>query len=457
MSASSRDRVEFFIEAEAETEPRLERGEDEPFRLALLGDFSGAAERKPLAQRRPVLIDRDNFEELLARFRPVASVPAGSVAFIEMDDFHPDNIYSRLPVFDALRETRNRLENPSTFAEAARDLLGPAAPVPQAAAAPPKAGDDLIEQLLSEAATAPKRALADDDLKSFVQQAVRPYLVQRPDPRAPEMIRQVDEAAAGLMRDIIHDQAFQSLEAAWRTALTVVRTLETGTDLKVYLFDVSKEELRSDPQGVLELFAQRSEPLGVIGCALAFGTDDIPVLRTLSRIASKTGAPVLAEGDLSLLDGDAVWLEFRRSAEAKHIGLAIPRVLLRLPYGNDTIPCERFAFEEISGKPDPKRMLWGTPGPFCAMLIAQAFEQSGYSLRPGAVRDIGGLPVYVYKEDGETLALPCAEVELTEDAAEALAQNGFMPVASIRNHDAVRVLRFQSVADPPTALAGRWQ
>lgn len=451
MSASSRDRVGFFIEAESKTEPRLEQGDDEPFRLAVLADFSGGAERRPVSQRKPLFVDRDNFEEILAKLRPTVDLPAGQITFMEMEDFHPDVIYDRLTVFEALRDLRTRLEDPSTFKQAIRELSGQPAP------AAPKPGDDLIEQLLSEAAAAPQRAKADDDLQNFIREAVRPYLVDRPDPRAPERIRQVDEAAAGIMREIIHDPSFQSLESIWRTLFTLVRTLDTGTDLKVYLYDITRDELEAEPQAVFEMFANRSEPLAVIGCAFAFGTEDMPLLRTLARIASRTGAPVLAEGGLSLLDGDEAWFGFRRSAEAKQIGLAIPRILLRLPYGEATIPCERFSFEEVSGKPELKQLLWGSPGPYCAMLIAQAFEREGWALRPGSVRDIEDLPVYVYKEDGETLALPCAETELTEDAAEALADNGFMPVAAIRNRDAVRVLRFQSVADPASALPGRWQ
>ena len=247
-SQTPRHGIDFVIEAETETQPRVEHGEQEPFRLLLMGDFSGLAERKPLAHRRPILVDRDNFEEVLAKLRPVAEVPAGRLTFIELDDFHPDVIYSRLPVFAALRETRERLADPSTFREAASDLLGPVEPTPKAPSVP-KPADDLIGELLSEAAAAPKRSRADDDLQAFIRRAVQPYLVARPDPRAPELIRQVDDAAADMMRDIIHDPAFQSLEALWRTVLILVRTLETGPDLKIQLLDITKEEVRQDIAG----------------------------------------------------------------------------------------------------------------------------------------------------------------------------------------------------------------
>ena len=61
-----------------------------------------------------------------------------------------------------------------------------------------------------------------------------------------------------------------------------------------------------------------------------------------------------------------------------------------------------------------------------------------------------------YEEDGQAKLKPCAEVCLGERAAEAILGRGLMPLQSYRDRNAVRVTRFQSIADPPTALAGRW-
>jgi type VI secretion system protein ImpC len=129
-----------------------------------------------------------------------------------------------------------------------------------------------------------------------------------------------------------------------------------------------------------------------------------------------------------------------------------------MPYGKDRSTCDAIEFEEFAGKPDRSRMLWGNPAPFCAMLLGQSFEERGWDMHAGAVREIGGLPVCVYKdEDGDSLAVPCAETELTEDTAEALMEHGIMPIVWTRNTDKVRVLRFQSAAHPPLALQGPWR
>ena len=100
--------------------------------------------------------------------------------------------------------------------------------------------------------------------------------------------------------------------------------------------------------------------------------------------------------------------------------------------------------------------LWGNPSFVCVYLLAQAFSHHGWNLRPGVVQDIDGLPLHVYKEQGESRVKPCAEVVLTERAAEIILDNGLMPLLSFRKQDSVRLARFQSLADPLTHLAGRW-
>src|ERR1700683_462653 len=119
-----------FAQVEIETGERsapLERAEpDAPFHIAILCDFSGRENRAQLAPtfeaRKPVLIDRDNYDEVLAQFAPELRLPLGRpdgprvlVGFRELDDFHPDRIFERLKIFQALRETREGLHDPARF------------------------------------------------------------------------------------------------------------------------------------------------------------------------------------------------------------------------------------------------------------------------------------------------------------------------------------------------------
>jgi hypothetical protein len=107
-----------------------DRQQDTPFRIALLGDFTGRGNRgaietgRALAARRPVRVDRDDMDDAIGRLSPELLLPvrggseSGLVRFSELDDFHPDRLYDRLPRFRALRETRER----ASVAVAAGDL-----------------------------------------------------------------------------------------------------------------------------------------------------------------------------------------------------------------------------------------------------------------------------------------------------------------------------------------------
>src|SRR5437899_5101233 len=103
--------------------------EEPPFRILVLGDWSGNGEKRDVMARRPVAIDRDNFDDLMAKIgtslvldlRGDGSDPL-SLSFSELDDFHPDRIFEQIPIFSELRSVRQRLLNADTFFDAAHDV-----------------------------------------------------------------------------------------------------------------------------------------------------------------------------------------------------------------------------------------------------------------------------------------------------------------------------------------------
>jgi predicted component of type VI protein secretion system len=151
-----------------------------------------------------------------------------------------------------------------------------------------------------------------------------------------------------------------------------------------------------------------------------------------------------------------VFETLRHSPNARWIGLAMPRFLLRMPYGAKTDATDAFAFEEMPATPEHERYLWGSPAVACAYLLGHAFTRFGWDMRPGQVSDITGLPAHIYRSDGEAELKPCAEVLLTEEAVELLLERGLIPLISMKGADRIRVARIQSIADPPALLAGRW-
>ncbi len=312
------------------------------------------------------------------------------------------------------------------------------------------------------------------------------------DDRQAAALQVIDRALSAQMRALLHTPAFQALEAAWRAVYFLVRRVETSTQLKLYLIDISQEELCRDVLSspdpgktqTYRLLVEKTvgtagaERLALIVGNYTFGTkrDDAEALGRIAKIAHAASAPFLAAASSTLLgcasltetphprdwktplepDAARAWDVLRRSPDATWIGLALPRFLLRLPYGKETDAIESFDFEEMPGEPQHQDYLWGDPAFACALLLAQSFSDDGWEMRPDTHSEITGLPLHVYKHDGENELKPCAEALLTEEAAERILESGFMPLVSLKGRDAVRLVRFQSVAEPLRALAGRW-
>lgn len=497
---------ELGVDVTMETSPAVVT-EEVPFRILVMGDFSGRGLRGAagydLPRLKPIEIDRDCFDLVMSQLGvqlDLATAPAVSLSFRELDDFHPDRILERVEVFDRLRQTRRRLLDASTFADAAAEVRAWAGleaadaaerqpPAPEDMARPSIPADDLLGQILDQAAspTSPPAETWDRDLRQLLHEAVKPHLVPNEDPQRPQLIACVDQALTQLMRELVHSPGFQALESAWRALYFLVSRLETGVKLKLYLLDLSKAELATDLESsedlagsaIFELLVERAvltpgaEPWSLLAANYTFDQtpEDIQTLGRMAKVACAAGAPFIAAasphvlGCESLVESpdprdwrgeDEAWEALRRLPEIPYLGLALPRFLLRLPYGADTDPVEQFAFEETADPIRHEEYLWANPAFACALLLGQAFSEYGWDFRPGIFLTIDGLPMHVYPEDGEPQIKPCAEVLMTERAAGAILDRGLMPLLSFKGRDTIRLARFQSLADPPARLRGRW-
>lgn len=444
------------VEIDVAAEPRIAVpvDEDEPFRILVSGDFSGGAGRN----RRPIEIDRDNFDQVFALLAPALSLDFGGVVapvqFRELDDFHPDQLLARLPIFQKLRDLRKRLADPSTFRAAVAEL--------EPRANPPRpditnlSGADLLRMMTGEdappAAATPRQSTWDRMLSELVGK----YATENPDPRQPQWVAQIDDAITGEMRAVLHHPQFQALEAAWRGLYFLTRRLDTDEQLKIYVMDLPREDLTAGT-GLADLArAAEGQPTAVIAGLYAFAPSDEEALERIAALAEIASAPFLAGLAPDVVGIEEVFGQLRASLKARWIGLALPRFLLRLPYGAATDEAETFGFEEMPSPPQHERYLWGNPAIACAYLLGEAFSRYGWKMRPGMVQDIEVLPAHVYTVDGVKELKPCAEILMTEKAADLLLDRGFMPLASMKGTDRVRLVRFQSLAKPEAALAGKW-
>ncbi|MCP5126568.1 MAG: type VI secretion system contractile sheath large subunit [Gammaproteobacteria bacterium] len=479
-----------------------------PLHILIMADFSARAHREApgplidLANRPLLAVDVDNLDAVMARLAPKLRLTptldhgaALTIGFNQLDDFHPDALYQRLDVFQALRRTRARLLNPASFAQAVAELT-PSPPIGtiQNEPAPTEGEAELLERLLGQAPTQPVAARPTDAgaaaIQSLVQAIVQPHIVHT-DARQPAWVAAVDATIGDQLRMILHQPAFQALEATWRSLQGLIADLDSDA-VRVSLLDVTRQELLTDLRSaggdpkatslytlLIDQGARMPDgpswSLLVGDYRFAAGPEDIALLAALGSLAAHAGGSFLAEAAPELLGADSAaaltdpgqwetldtgqeenWQALRRCEIASWLGLALPRVLLRLPYGRKTDALEHIEFEEMPGGRDAEAYLWGNPAFVCARLIAAAFVERGWDFSPGDVLELDDLPAHIYEEAGERVMQPATEALLGERAMQATLARGLMPLLGHRQRNTVRLARFQSLAEPATVLAGTW-
>ena len=417
------------------------RDDGDPMRLLVLGDFRGRGERLPLATRPTQQVDVDSLDDVIERMGPRVALSAGEIQFRQIDDFHPDRLYHKLELFQALRDTR---------------------------AKPPAEDDDLLGRLLGKAPQqkAPATAPASG-LDALIYNVVAPHIVKDTSAQTRMFVAAIDAAIAEQMRSVLHDPAFQALEAAWHGVHWLISNLELDENLQLHLLDVSREELFADvvaakgelsQTGLYRTLVDRwrnvpgSQSWSAFVGLFQFGPSntDMGLLAALGLIASNAGSQLLAGGDPALAGNDegrlAGWRALRRSEAAPWIALGTPRILLRMPYGKRSDPIDSFAFEEFDGPPVHEALLWGPASLALALLLGRGFTERGWDMEPGDQREIGDLPAYTFTRDGEQVMQACAERFMSESEMQSLLDAGLVPIVSRRDRNAVVAVGFQSIA-----------
>lgn len=108
-----------------------------PFVTGVMGDYSGdnTENKKALKERKFVQIDRDNFNEILAKIDPKLEMKvedtlsgeegkemAVSLEFKSMEDFEPQNIVNQVEPLKKLLEARNKLRDLMSKADRSEEL-----------------------------------------------------------------------------------------------------------------------------------------------------------------------------------------------------------------------------------------------------------------------------------------------------------------------------------------------
>lgn len=288
-------------------------------------------------------------------------------------------------------------------------------------------------------------------------------------------IADIDRLLTAQLNAIMHAPEFQKLEGSWRGLHYLVMQTETSVMLKLRVLNISKKELGKDLEKAAEfdqsaLFKKVYEeeygtfggaPYGALIGDYEFGRNpqDIGLLEKISNVAAAAHAPFLAAADPGLMGLEsftdlpnprdlakkfetpdyAKWKSFRESDDARYVGLALPRVLMRLPYGPDTVPIETFNFKEDVDGTDHSKYLWSNAAYAMATRLTDSFAKYGWCATIRGVEGGGkveGLPTHTFSTDDGEIAMKCpTEIAITDRREKELSDLGFMPLVHCKGTD----------------------
>ena len=347
----------------------------------------------------------------------------------------------------------------------------------------------ILDQILTEGRMARdefQKERAKDMIGEFVSQVMAGQLTlsKNMDVAINSRIAEIDRLLTEQMNEIMHHPDFQKLEGSWRGLNHLVMNSLTGTQLKIRVLSVNKKDLLKDFERALEfdqsaLFKKVYEeeygtfggaPYGALIGDYEFGNhpQDMALLEKLSGVAATAHAPFISAASPELFGWDEYadmtevrdvskifdrleymkWRSFRESEDSRYVGLTLPRVLGREPYGAATRPIETFNFEEdVTGK-DHKKYLWSNAAYSMGVRLTEAFSMHGWCVAIRGVEGGGlvdGLPTHTFETDEGEVAMKCpTEVAITDRREKEFADNGFIPLVHCKNTDYAAFFATQS-------------
>lgn len=287
-------------------------------------------------------------------------------------------------------------------------------------------------------------------------------------------IAALDEQISRQLDAIMHHEDFQRVESIWRGVKSLIDQTDFRQNVRIELLDVSKEHLIQDFEDAPEIaqsglythtYTQEYDTPGGEPIAAAISNyefdrnpQDIALLRNISKVAAAAHMPFVGSvgpaffGKETMEEVAAIkdianyfdraeyikWKSFRDSDDSRYIGLTMPRVLGRLPYGPDTIPVRSFNYVERVKGPDHDRYLWTNASFAFAANMVKSFIANGWCVQirgpqsGGAVTD---LPIHLYDlGTGNQVKIP-SEVMIPETREFEFANLGFIPLSYYKNRD----------------------
>lgn len=340
-------------------------------------------------------------------------------------------------------------------------------------------GEEILNKILSEGRLArqeTQKPEAQKMLSKFVEEVLDKDIAfnRNASRMITERIAAIDQLISDQLNAIMHVPKFQKLEASWRSINKLTLSAELGSRLKLRVLNTSKTELLKDferapgfDQSTMfkKVYEQEYGTLGGQPYGLLVGDfetgrspQDLELLQNIALVAAASHAPYIGAAAPDMFDLDSFaeldqpydlnrimessqmgkWRSFRESEESRFVAMTLPRVLVRLPYGEDMTIEEMNFIEDVDGS-DHSKYLWAPASWALAERIMDSYSQYGWGASIRGTESggkVSNLPLHHFKSDsGETVVKCPTEITITDRREKELSDLGFISLCYARNTD----------------------
>ncbi len=292
-------------------------------------------------------------------------------------------------------------------------------------------------------------------------------------------IATIDAMLSEQLDAILHHQRLRKFEGTWRGIGWLIDGIEQGAKLKVKILNIGWAEICRDLERAVEfdqshLFRKiyeeefgtpGGEPYGILVIdhevrhrpGAGARTDDVNALTLLASVGAAAFCPIILGASPALLEVDqfsdlarvvnvtgplrnaehARWRSLATRPDMRFIGIALPRLLARVPWEDNGLRADRFRYAEFA--PSGDQRVWMSAAYAFAVVVARAFAKFGW---PADVRGVetdrlgGGLvdgpPIECFRTDPDHVWVRSAtELVWTDHQERELLDAGLMPLSAL--------------------------
>ncbi|WP_025821235.1 type VI secretion system contractile sheath large subunit [Shewanella marina] len=349
----------------------------------------------------------------------------------------------------------------------------------------------LLDEIMAQTRMAPTEEaydIAKKGVAAFIGNLIGTDKTEEPVNKAlvDQMLVELDKKISSQMDAILHTEAVQQMESAWRGLKLLIDRTDFRENIKIELLHVTKQELLDDfefspetTQSGLYKHIYSSgygqfggEPVGAIVGNYAFtpSSQDMKLLQYVGAVGAMAHAPFLSSvgpeffgvdsfEDLpNLKDLSATfesprytkWRGLRESEDARYIGLTAPRFLLRVPYSPEDNPVRSFNYNETVSD-SHESYLWGNTAFAFASRLTESFAKYRWCpniIGPQSGGAVDDLPVHLFESLGALQAKIPTEVLITDRKEFELAEEGFISLTMRKGSDNAAFFSANSIQKP---------